>query len=54
MNKGAKEANESMFRARIENNNEAVNKKLDRIIELLERFVAASSRSERLVNQDFK
>ena len=46
MDQGARDANESMF-------NEAVNKKLDRIIELLERFVAASSQPKKL-EIDFK
>ena len=48
MDQGARDANESMFRAGISNNNEAVNKKLDRIIELLESLVAASSQPEKL------
>ena len=41
MDQGARDANESMF-------NEAVNKKLDRIIDLLEKLVAASSQPEKL------
>ena len=48
MDQGAREKNESMFRAGIENNNEAVNKKLDRIIDLLENLIAASSHPEKL------
>ena len=47
MDQGARDANESMF-------NEAVNKKLDRIIDLLESFVAAFSQLEKLDNEDFK
>jgi len=48
MDQGARDANESMFRSGIENNNKAVNKKLDRIIDLLEKLVAASSQPEKL------
>lgn len=48
MDQGARDANESMFRSRISNNNEAVNKKLDRVIELLEKLIAASSQPKKL------
>jgi len=47
MDQGARDANESMF-------NEAVNKKLDRIIELLEKLIAASSQPKKLANQDYQ
>jgi len=41
MDQGARDANELMF-------HEAVNKKLDRIIDLLEKLIAASSQPEKL------